>query len=138
MKIEQVICFSLAVFVMFRFLIRRMALLPTLLIMGAFVTNPFIWEFKDNVVSEIPFFLLAAGSLSAMDLNEQTEWKRSRLAISAAILVYCAFATRSLGVALIPALLPSVLRHRRAPIRLILAIALTVVLIGFHSAIFRT
>ncbi len=78
--------------------------------------NPYFWDFKDHILSDIPFFLLTYLSLWYIDGIQRASSSQSRgdrsshasnFMLSGAItgcLVYLAYGTRSLGLVLLPCL----------------------------------
>lgn len=117
MKVVGVVFFVAALFVIawaFRRALSPVALGALVAVIGL---HPFFWDFKDSLLSDLPFLLFAFGALAAY--NEAHEWKddarRSLLwALAAAACTGAAILTRSLGVVLLPSfVLYDVIRWRR-------------------------
>lgn len=81
-----------------------------------FVFNPFVWAYKDQVLSEIPFLLFVYLALMLADDGGQAGARAGPArSIALGVVVYLAFATRTVGVALAAALVIDELwRARRA------------------------
>jgi len=108
MKLEIVVIF-LAFLLTFFFVFRNETpfhyLVATISVLGF---NPFMWEFKDAVVSDIPFLFFLYPSLYFMQrAYQQNTWGRHQLlpAFLVSLLAYLSYGTRAIGIALIPALL---------------------------------
>jgi hypothetical protein len=82
--------------------------------------NPFFWEFKDRLLSEVPFLLftyLALALMSAACAEDVGRRRRVLLALAAGAATYLACGTRSVGVVLAPALVvQQLLSRRRSPL----------------------
>jgi hypothetical protein len=117
MKAELVLFFVLflgAVYLGFRRDLPRSALLAGLVLLGL---NPYLWDYKDRLLSEIPFLLFTYLGLHFIGRahEEDRPWLR-RLpdALLAGACIYLAAGTRSVGVVLVPCLvLHGLLRERR-------------------------
>ena len=79
--------------------------------------NPFFWEFKDQILSDIPFLFFALSSLHLFRLAGSPvalPRRRTTLALLAGTAAYVSYATRALAIALIPSFIAYELcRHRR-------------------------
>ena len=79
--------------------------------------NPFFWEFKDHVLSDLPFLFFVLLSLLLFTLADAPDASRRRrptLAVLSGVAAYAAYATRPLALALIPCLIAhDVIRYRR-------------------------
>ena len=89
----------------------------TVLIVGL---NPFFWQFKDQVLSDVPFlFFLLVSLLLFMRADEGDDPARHRtmLAVLSGVAAYAAYATRTLGLMLIPCYIAhDLIRYRRLTI----------------------
>ncbi len=77
--------------------------------------NPYLWEMKDNIQSEYLYTLVSFLSLIVMDLY-YTGGKGSRSvagALAIGVSIYLAWATREIGIVLLPTLLVYELWNRR-------------------------
>jgi 4-amino-4-deoxy-L-arabinose transferase-like glycosyltransferase len=80
--------------------------------------NPFVWQHKDRLLSEVPFLLFAYLALLFMEYALDADGKRGRVllwGLLAGVATYLAFGTRTVGVVLIPALLACELWRRHRP-----------------------
>ena len=62
--------------------------------------NPFFWEFKDHVLSDIPFLFIALLSLRLFtyaDAPDASGGRRATLAVLSGVVAYAAYATRTLA-----------------------------------------
>jgi hypothetical protein len=79
--------------------------------------NPYLWDYKDRILSEIPFLLFAYLALHFIDRSFRPDRVRTRRlpdALLAGLCVYLASATRSVGIVLVPCLvLEGLWRERR-------------------------
>lgn len=79
--------------------------------------NPYFWNLKDNILSDLPFFLFVYAALYLIQRRPGPEKGGHSLAVhglALGIVCYLAYGTRSLGVVLIPcAILSDLLRRRR-------------------------
>jgi 4-amino-4-deoxy-L-arabinose transferase-like glycosyltransferase len=79
--------------------------------------NPFVWQHKDRLLSEVPFLLFAFLALVLMENALDAQGKRGRVilwGLLAGVASYLAFGTRTVGIVLIPSLLAcEFLRLRR-------------------------
>jgi 4-amino-4-deoxy-L-arabinose transferase-like glycosyltransferase len=71
--------------------------------------NPFIWQHKDRLLSEVPFMLFAYLALFFMDCAVDADGPRQRgqrllWGLLSGVTAYLAFGTRTVGVVLLPAL----------------------------------
>jgi hypothetical protein len=101
----------------FALLLRRRLPLPHTLVCLLLVgLNPYLWQLKDRLLSEMPFLLFAYLALLLMERAREAQevgaraWTWGALAGLAA---YLAFGTRTVGVVLVPALLGAELLARR-------------------------
>jgi hypothetical protein len=67
--------------------------------------NPFFWQFKDNIVSDLPFlFFIYLGLFLIHRAYESRETRGKLDALLIALSIYLAYGTRSIGLLLIPCL----------------------------------
>ena len=67
--------------------------------------NPFFWEFKDHVLSDLPFLFLVLLSLllfTVANASYASRGRRATLAVWSGVAVYAAYATIRLALTLIP------------------------------------
>jgi len=79
--------------------------------------NPIFWEFKDHVMSDIPFLLFAYAALATIDSKDGSETVARRgipRGMAAGLLTYLAFGARQVGLIIVPCLfLLDLIRRRR-------------------------
>jgi hypothetical protein len=77
--------------------------------------NPYFWQFKDNIVSDLPFLLFIYLSLFLIHRAYESREARGKLdALLVALSIYLAYGTRSIGLLLIPCLLIyDLINHRK-------------------------
>jgi hypothetical protein len=99
--------------------------------------NPVFWGQREFILSEFPYLLFSFGALLAIERVyaglERDEIKIGRVVLVSALL-YCAYGTRTIGVAVILGLIVADLVKFRRPSRfLICVLALTGILIGAQT-----
>jgi 4-amino-4-deoxy-L-arabinose transferase-like glycosyltransferase len=115
LKVEMVLFFTgfLAVFYA---VFRRELPAPYLIAMIALLAlNPYLWDYKDRVVSEYPFlfFLYLVFFFFQQAQNDGRPWQRSCWALGAGGALYVACGVRSVGIVFVPCLLLDMWRQRR-------------------------
>ncbi len=99
------------------------------LVMGL---NPYFWDFKDEVLSDIPFLFFTLLSLYAFQRAGETDRRTLTYGALAGIATAAAIATRALGVVILPAFIASdVLRRRRVRNETALACGIAVAVVGY-------
>ena len=114
-KAVLIVSFSIAVVVIF-FLVKKMENAASgLLVAAILIANPYVWEFRENVLSEFPFILwsYAAFLLIAFRDGSTTLARRLSYAFLAGSAIYLAYATRTMGLAVLLAVLVSDYFRRR-------------------------
>lgn len=97
--------------------------------------NPYFWEAKDMVMADFPFLLVSLVTLAVLNKWYVTETVRGRnqqhnsrgVALILGLLLYLCYATREIGIVLVPVVLFYELFHFRK-IRLVTGLALVVFL----------
>ena len=87
--------------------------------------NPVFWGQRDFILSEFPYLLFSFAALLAIEwVYERLRRDRFELgsALLVSVLVYCAYGTRTIGVALALALVASDLAKFRRPSRFLLSV----------------
>jgi hypothetical protein len=121
LKMEGVVFFVAALAVVFALFRSYLPLPYTLLLVALIGFNPFFWNAKDDILSDIPFFFFVL--LTALLVE------RRKSPLLCGFVVYLAIGTRTVGIVLLPIILfHDLLRNRR-----ITKYAVTIVLtsIGF-------
>ena len=101
--------------------------------------NPFFWEFKDHVLSDLPFLFFVLLSLllfTQADAPDASRGRRATLALLSGVAAYAAYATRSLAVVLIPCFIAHDLgRYRRVTTNAAAASAVAMALAGVQHVV---
>jgi len=122
MKVVIVLCFVGALLMLPRVFQRDLSpryMAALILVMGL---NPFFWDFKDQVLSDIPFLFFTLLSLDA--------FQRAGKVPLAGLAAAAAIATRALGVVLIPCFIASdLLQLRRVRRETVLACGIAIALL---------
>ncbi|HKU60420.1 MAG TPA: hypothetical protein VJQ44_04320 [Gemmatimonadales bacterium] len=106
MKLVGVLSFALFLLVFGRTARRHLPLPLAVALIATIGFHPWIWGFKDTIFSELPFMLFCYATLDLTDRMAEQPLKRSWGAILAsAFALALACLTRSIGVALFPAIL---------------------------------
>ena len=139
MKIEIVLFFLsslIVIFLIFKNELPFQYMVPFVVIIGF---NPFFWDFKDNVLSDILFLLFVYLSLLFIHrAYESYNKQRYRLLYSlfVGLLIYLSFGTRNLGVVLIPSLIIYDLIKSRRPTKFaVIASVSSILCIGLQEII---
>jgi hypothetical protein len=115
MKAEQVIFLTAALLFIFALAFMRLGAATACAVVAILGASPLLWEVKDTVTSDIPFLLLSSAALVLITYAESREWRDEWVGLVAAIAVYAAIATRTVGWALIPAMASFAITHRALP-----------------------
>ena len=108
MKIYVSLFFLLSLLVIFLLFKKKFSYIQTLLLVSIFALNPFFFLFKDNVLSDIPFFFFSLFSIFLIQqiVIERKIWMNkfaSYLLIG--FFIFFSYLIRSQGILLIPTLL---------------------------------
>ena len=104
MKVEEVV-FFLASLLAIAFTFQRDLSTKQLLALVAMIGfSPYFWSFKDQIVSDIPFLLLAYLALLLIHRYEQRQFIADGSAALAGLAMWAAYSTRTVGVSLLAAL----------------------------------
>lgn len=133
MKAEIVLCF-MAFLAFVALTVRRRVPLPHLLALVAVIgLNPYLWDFKDHVLSDIPF---AAAVFLCAWCAGVVDGRRVWQGVLLGALVYCAYSIRTVGVVLIPSLaLQDLVRNRRLSAFTLAAVATASALVALQAAL---
>ncbi len=86
----------------------RLDAMTALLPVVGLAISPWLWEYKENLLSELPFIFFALASLvtlEAIDARNRSREARMVLGVAAGLLIALACGTRSVGIVLIPTIL---------------------------------
>jgi hypothetical protein len=101
--------------------------------------NPFFWEFKDQVLSDVPFLffgLLSLHLFTQADAPDASRSRRATLAVVSGVAAYAAYATRPLALTLLPCFIAHDLsRYRRVTTNTAVASAVVVALAGVQQVV---
>ncbi|MGE0887600.1 MAG: ArnT family glycosyltransferase [Blastocatellales bacterium] len=142
MKVEVILLFLLGLVTIH--LVCRRELPPHLQIalIALLGFSPYFWEMKDQVVSDLPFLVLAYMSIYLIQQayrKSPTGVARMGFILAISISIYFSYATRSVGLVLIPSLLVyDLIKHKR-PTFFALSVALaTCFLVILQSLLLRS
>ena len=139
MKIEVVLFFIAALLVLHRLLQSLMPPLASAAVVLLVGLNPYFWNFKDQVLSDLPFLFFFSASLLVLTRGDEIEnCERSRLALScvAGVVMYAAYATRTVGIVLLPSLvLRDLIRYRWLTNESVVAGATFIALVGLQRVV---
>jgi len=117
MKVEVILFFIAALVVVYLTFGRYLSTAATLALLALIGLNPYIWDFKDSINSEMPFIFFLYLSLYLIDqAYRAADGTRVPSGYTAAVglAIYLAYGTRTLGILLLPCLLLyDLLRFRR-------------------------
>ena len=136
-KIATVLCFVGFLIVFAELTREELGLAGCAVLLGLVSLNPVFWGQRDFILSEFPYLLFSFGALLAIQrvyggLEPDRIDFRSVLLVST--LIYCAYGTRTIGIALVFALIAADFIKFRRPSRfLFCAIALTGACIGAQT-----
>lgn len=120
MKVELILAFLLALFLLAKTVRDFLPANWQLALIALVGLNPYFWEYKDHIKSEIPFFV--AAYLSVYLVHRSYEVFDSRASamvklgyvLATGVSFYLAYGTRSVGLVLLPSLvLYDLIRHRK-------------------------
>ena len=138
MKMEQVLFLAAAFYFLFELSRTKLGSKPPLLLVAVSAASPYLWQAKEHITSDIPFLFFCFLALILIAKNEQTEWQNLKLALSAGVVTYLCFATRTVGIALLPPLVAQALLKRRCHRNNALSAGLACLLFIVHWLVFRS
>ena len=140
MKIEIILFFLLFLYC---FYLNFRTRLPLAYVFAAILTigcNPFFWDFKDNVLSDIPFlFWVTLSLLLIQRAYDEPKPKGLRILQSIAIgfFIYLALGTRTIGIVLLPCLIIfDLIKSRKFSRTASIATLTTLLLLAFQGLFF--
>ena len=137
MKIEIIIIFMLAMLTIFFVFKQKLRPIYTLALLGLVGFNPYFWDIKNSVLSDLPFLLFFYLSILFIERTYSLqEKKKIYYSILVGLLTYLAYGTRGIGLIIIPSiLLYEILKFRRITRVFLISTAVFVVLVLFQKAI---
>jgi dolichyl-phosphate-mannose-protein mannosyltransferase len=116
MKAEEVLFFVAALLLIHRLIQPLMPPAASAAVVLAVGLNPYFWDFKDQILSDLPFlFFFFATLLCVTRAHEMERSARLRHVLSAlgGVAMYASYATRVIGIVLLPTLVISdFIQHR--------------------------
>ena len=142
MKVEVVVFFLLFL-VVFSLMLQDMVPQRCLWVLLAVVgLNPYFWNLKDSVISDIPFLFGVYLTLFVIHWVYRSGHFKNRPVITAllvGLLVYFSYGIRSIGLVLIPSiLLYEVLLYKKLSLFAVMATIISVLLIVLHNVFFHS
>ncbi len=106
MKVETILAFAAALFFIFMLFRDRLPYWWSILLIALIGLNPFFWGMRDDIASDLPFFMVACGTLWLIQwtYSSTKDDPHLALALPVGLAIYVASAMRPLGLMLIPAL----------------------------------
>lgn len=135
MKIEIVLFFVATLLLIHRLIQPFMTPVAAAAVVLMVGLNPFLWDFKDNVLSDLPFLFFFVATLVALTRADDDGSPRHRIAyaVLGGVTMYAAYATRVVGIVLLPSvLMRDLVRHRWLTKEGAIAAATFVVLAGLQ------
>jgi hypothetical protein len=111
-KAEVAVFFLAALWVIYRCLLRRMAAPYAAAAVGVIGFSPYLWNLKDDPVSDVPFLFLLFLTFTCVLDAERKGWQVGR-SIFVGALFYLCFACRVAGIVLFPSLFIWEVLHSR-------------------------
>ena len=105
MKVEEVLFFVAALLLLHRLIQPLMPPAASAAVVLVVGFNPVLWDFKDQVLSDLPFlffFFAAILCLTRSDEPERSARFRLALSVLGGVAIYASYATRVVGIVLLP------------------------------------
>jgi len=116
MKVEEVLFFVAALLLIHRLIQPLMPPAAGAAVVLAVGLNPYFWDFKDQVLSDLPFLFFFFATLLCVTRAHEAERSarlRGVLSVLGGFAMYASYATRVIGIVLLPTLIISdFIRHR--------------------------
>jgi 4-amino-4-deoxy-L-arabinose transferase-like glycosyltransferase len=139
MKVEVILFFVAALFLIDRLVQPLMPSAAGAAVVLAVGLNPYFWDFKDQVLSELPFlffFLATLLCLTRVDEGDASQRQVWAFAVLGGAAMYAAYATRVVGVVLLPSLvMRDLIRHRLVTKQSLVATGVFVLLAGWQYVV---
>jgi hypothetical protein len=117
MKIEIVALFALALIAIFLAFKDQLSRSHLILLIALIGFNPYLYLFKNNIVSDLPFILFLYLGLYLIHKQfqvEPNERSNNLRVLMLSLVIYLAYGTRSIGLVLLPGLIVAdIMRNRR-------------------------
>jgi hypothetical protein len=108
MKVEVILFFVAALFLTSRLVQSFMSPAAGAAVVLAVGLNPYFWDFKDQVLSDLPFLFFFCATLLCLTRADEADTSQRRVwafAVLGGAAMYAAYATRVVGVVLLPSLI---------------------------------
>ncbi len=116
MKAEEVLFFAAALLLIHRLIQPLMPPAASAAVVLAVGLNPYFWDFKDQILSDLPFLFFFFATLLCWTRAHGIEGSTRRrhvLSILCGVAMYASYATRVIGIVLVPSLVISdFIKHR--------------------------
>lgn len=134
LKLPVIFCFIGALFFLNnRFLNKEMSLVVKITSLITIGICPYFFFFSENILSDLPFLFLCYLALHSINLQNdgaKTNKEKFGMAILTGLLIYLAYGTRSVGLALLPvALLADFFHHKKITLYFIVTLFSSLVFI---------
>jgi hypothetical protein len=129
---KTVVVLSFILFLIFFLLLTDLPLFPSLGLLIIVGFNPLLWAYRNYVLSEIPYLMFSCAALLMIERvykNLTTSQWRLPEAFLTAVLIYLAYGTRTVGIAVLLALIVVDLLKFRRPSRFMFLVAIVVVIL---------
>ena len=108
MKIEIILIFLISLLIIFQLFKNELSFKYALIIVSIIGFNPYLWDFKDNILSDIPFLFFLYSCLLLIQRRSHPSAlikTQPAYAVLVGLSIYFSIGTRTIGVVLIPCLL---------------------------------
>jgi hypothetical protein len=102
LKGEVAVCFLAALWMIYRYVRRQVPEIYALGIVAVVGFNPYCWQLKDNIASDVPFLLLIFLTYNRLVESDQKQSKSIGNALFVGLLLYLCFACRIAGIVILP------------------------------------
>ena len=141
MKTEIVLFFLASLFVIYAVFRDELPLRYLTALTAVIGFNPYFWQFKDQVLSDVPFMFFTFLSIYLIKKVYQTQqkcWLQALYSTAVGISIYLSYGTRSIGAVIVPSLFVyDVLRFRRPTQSTVIASLLFGVLMVLQNIFFH-
>ncbi|MFN0111087.1 MAG: hypothetical protein ACKVZH_19675 [Blastocatellia bacterium] len=142
MKVVNILAFAAALLLLIQIVKDSLPVTWQVALVALVGFNPYFWNFKDNVVSEVPFLVTAYLSIWLVQRFYEsgvTGWAKFGYVLATGISFYLAYGTRSIGLVLLPCLaLYDLIRNRKPTLFAAGVVVVTIVLAVFQSYLLRS
>lgn len=136
-KFVTALCFVVFLALFSEFARSELGPFPTAVVLFVLAFNPIFWDQRNIILSEFPYVMFSFAALLAINkTDEALDPHRVRVGsvLLTSALLYCAYGTRTIGIALVFALIAADLARFRRPRRFLIAVlALTAFFIVSQS-----